>query len=43
MVGSLARYLKAKVPQAAHLFNNHDQVPQVEPRPVGQIAEVRIR
>ena len=41
-VGSLSRYLKAKVPEAANL-DNRDQVPQVEPSPVGPIAEVRIR
>ena len=41
-VGSLSRYLKAKVPEAASL-DNHDQVPQVEPHPVGEIAKVEIR
>jgi hypothetical protein len=41
-VGSLSRYLEAKVPEAANL-DNHDQVPQVEPRPVGEIAKVEIR
>ncbi len=42
-VGSLSRYLKRKVPAAASLDNNADQVPQVEPKPVGKIALVRIR